>query len=189
MGWNSSTQRSVYMEARRQKGICRECSAQCIPGRGRCALHLELATADAKRRYQENIISRRAEARKRIGAAYKSNPEKARAYQRERYRRNPDLFRRYDLKRNYGMTVEQYQEIEERQNGLCALCRQPPLVGKRASGKPQRPPRLYVDHDHTSGKVRGLLCHWCNSHIVAGIEKSGASLKQISEYLGVSLGT
>jgi hypothetical protein len=39
-----------------------------------------------------------------------------------------------------------------RQGGACAICKQPPT---------RRP--LFVDHCHTTGKVRGLLCHGCNA--------------------------
>jgi hypothetical protein len=41
------------------------------------------------------------------------------------------------------------------QNGLCAICRNPP------SGK-KRHERLFIDHDHETGEIRGLLCHRCN---------------------------
>jgi len=52
------------------------------------------------------------------------------------------------LKRTYGMTSEQYEELEKSQNGGCAIC-----------GSTNR---LAVDHDHSTGAIRGLLCHNCN---------------------------
>lgn len=39
------------------------------------------------------------------------------------------------------------------QGGRCAICRKPPKIGGR---------RLHVDHDHVTGRIRGLLCHYCN---------------------------
>jgi hypothetical protein len=64
------------------------------------------------------------------------------------------LDRRYtnNIFTGYGVTYERYQEMLNEQNGLCAICRNPPEQHKR----------LVVDHDHKSGYVRGLLCEWCN---------------------------
>lgn len=55
------------------------------------------------------------------------------------------------IRRKYGLTPEQYQEMLDRQNGVCAICEAPP-VSKR----------LAVDHDHGTGAIRGLLCKNCN---------------------------
>jgi hypothetical protein len=57
------------------------------------------------------------------------------------------------LKKLYDMTLEQYQQMHEAQQGLCLICRQP--------AAPHR--MLAVDHDHVSGAVRGLLCGTCNT--------------------------
>ena len=54
-----------------------------------------------------------------------------------------------NLKRNYGMEVEEYLEKVNEQQGACAIC-------KKYS------PTLCVDHDHDTLKNRGLLCHKCN---------------------------
>jgi hypothetical protein len=59
--------------------------------------------------------------------------------------------RNYMLGRNYGITAEEYDVLLEAQNGRCALCRDVP------SNR-----RLHVDHNHITGKIRGLLCHKCN---------------------------
>lgn len=59
------------------------------------------------------------------------------------------------LERNYGVTQEQYEKMYVAQNGVCAICEKINLDGKR----------LFVDHDHSSGKVRGLLCLGCNMAI------------------------
>ena len=72
-----------------------------------------------------------------------------------RHRANPNntIKLRY-LKRRYGITPEEYQALSDAQNGLCRICQGPPQG---------RWKRLHVDHDHATGKVRGLLCHWCNN--------------------------
>lgn len=60
--------------------------------------------------------------------------------------------KKYDLihrLRNYGLTVEDYQKMIESQDSRCAIC------GLQSDN-------LFVDHCHSSGKVRGLLCRHCN---------------------------
>ena len=54
---------------------------------------------------------------------------------------------------NYKLTVAQYDTIFGYQNGTCYACQQPEPVASR---------RLAVDHDHTTGLIRGLLCSRCN---------------------------
>lgn len=54
----------------------------------------------------------------------------------------------------YGITIENYNEILKKQNGVCAICHRAP--GKIA---------LHTDHCHETGKVRGLLCHQCNWYL------------------------
>lgn len=58
------------------------------------------------------------------------------------------------LRSRYGITEEMYNRLLELQNGLCMLCRDKPDDR-----------RLVVDHDHETGRVRGLLCHTCNLHL------------------------
>jgi hypothetical protein len=69
-------------------------------------------------------------------------------------RKKPSYHRKPNLSR-YNLTEETYEEMVRAQNGLCLGC------GKHYTSIPRQ--RLYVDHCHTSGKVRGLLCHNCNS--------------------------
>jgi len=70
---------------------------------------------------------------------------------------NPKVIRtcwkKYRLKKNYGITIEQYDEMAQKQNHRCAICK------KHQSELVQR---LSVDHDHITGNIRGLLCAGCN---------------------------
>lgn len=59
-----------------------------------------------------------------------------------------------DLMRRYGISVERYESMLEAQGGCCAICK-----------KVQTGRRLFVDHDHATGAVRGILCQKCNSGI------------------------
>lgn len=61
-----------------------------------------------------------------------------------------------------GITLEQYQEMLEKQNGVCAICFLPET---RKDGRTQVTGRLAIDHCHKTNKVRGLLCHDCNTGI------------------------
>jgi len=63
------------------------------------------------------------------------------------------------LKNLYGITIEQYQAMLKEQNNLCAVCSNKESVINMKSNKIQK---LCVDHDHATGKVRGLLCTACN---------------------------
>jgi len=70
--------------------------------------------------------------------------------EKERQRRNKKL----RLKYQYGISPEEYDELVKNQDGKCYLCG----IEENYNGKP-----LYVDHCHTSGKIRKLLCQHCNS--------------------------
>lgn len=97
-------------------------------------------------------------------AYYAANRDRILAQQRERSRKNyqqnkaayADRGRRTRLK-TYGLTEVDYQRMLATQNGRCAICGT--TQGRRKSD--DHP--LYVDHDHKTGKVRGLLCQPCNS--------------------------
>lgn len=79
---------------------------------------------------------------------------------------NRDKVLNAHLERTYGITLEEYKELLIAQSGLCAICETPgidkPEHGARKQGLTQR---LHVDHDHVTGKVRGLLCGPCNRAI------------------------
>lgn len=64
----------------------------------------------------------------------------------------PEKRKAYKLKHNYDLTIEEYNVMLKEQNNLCLIC-------KEILIKP------VVDHCHTTGKVRGLLCGTCNSGI------------------------
>ncbi len=75
---------------------------------------------------------------------------------REQYNENQRKHHKKHALRNrlyrYDITPEQYNQMLQNQNGVCALCSNPPTA-KRA---------LATDHDHTTKEVRGLLCYKCN---------------------------
>ena len=87
----------------------------------------------------------------RTRSLYWKHRKRLRAKQRD-YTRSPAgkiTDRRHKYKVRYGITIEQYEALLVKQNGKCAVC--------------ERTCKLVVDHDHLANKVRGLLCHRCNS--------------------------
>lgn len=58
------------------------------------------------------------------------------------------------LQKKYGLSLEQYNQMLEGQGGVCAICH-----------KPATTKHLCVDHNHKTGKIRGLLCLACNYKI------------------------
>ncbi len=69
--------------------------------------------------------------------------------------------RRQSLRRNFDLTPEEYDDMFQDQNGLCAICLRPERT--KASKSTSTPKRLAVDHDHASDRIRGLLCASCNT--------------------------
>ena len=61
----------------------------------------------------------------------------------------------HHFKARYGITVDDYDRLLGEQGGKCAVCGDTPEH------------RLHVDHDHDTGRVRGLLCTWCNKGLGA----------------------
>ncbi len=59
----------------------------------------------------------------------------------------------YDRTVRYGISPAEYEELLEEQLCCCACC---------GSSDPKRKAGFVIDHDHNTGKIRGLLCHNCN---------------------------
>lgn len=85
--------------------------------------------------------------------------------------------RGYGLNRYYGMTLEQYNERLGGQNGVCAICEKPETAVLHGKVKP-----LSVDHSHTDGAVRDLLCSSCN-HLLGHAREDRNVLLAAIKYL------
>lgn len=123
----------------------------------------------------------------------KQTAEERKAYMREWRRKNIDYVKAYDIKRrppevqrsmklkmSYGLSSNDYNLILKQQNGSCAIC------GISQSELKGRFKNLCVDHCHTTGKVRGLLCQGCNRGI--GLLKDNVSvLEKAASYIKKSL--
>jgi hypothetical protein len=79
--------------------------------------------------------------------------------------KNPERARSHVYKSKFGIDLEQYRTLLEKQGGLCAVCLQPETINSRSRWVKNTTKKraLAVDHDHKTGKVRGLLCSGCNT--------------------------
>jgi hypothetical protein len=96
---------------------------------------------------------------------------------------NPKAFRAADLRRDFGITVEQYYALYQEQGGVCAICRQPEKDKRNDVVK-----WLAIDHCHDRNFVRGLLCAACNLSIGRMGEDPGR-LRAAADYIERGLAT
>ncbi len=90
---------------------------------------------------------------------------------------NSNSVRSQYLKRNYGLTFEEFDVMLSNQDNACAIC-----GTNKPSKNRGRTRRFHVDHDHKTGKVRGLLCKSCNLAL-GEIGDNIHTLKSMIEYL------
>lgn len=95
---------------------------------------------------------------------------------RERDRMDPYEHKRRtrnsNLKRKFGITLDDYEDMLFGQGGKCLIC------GEEQNGNKE----LSVDHDHRTGKIRGLLCSRCNT-FVGYIESNPNLLSKVMNYI------
>lgn len=124
------------------------------------------------------------------------NPERIRELKRQFSRNNPDRIREYrkrylakhpvdlDYRKNaylknlYGITLDDYNLLLEKQNGKCAICK---LEERILDPRIQQTKRLAVDHNHDTGQVRGLLCGNCNKNL--GVLENQDFVSRAANYL------
>lgn len=102
----------------------------------------------------------------------KANKKRLQERDTEWRKANPEKMKGYYFKHKYGITWERYLEMLAAQGGKCAVCRHPCSTHGRLS----------VDHCHTFGTVRGLLCQRCNSALGL-MEDDPARLRAAADYL------
>ena len=112
-----------------------------------CAAHRKVVNAERNRAYHE------------------LNRERIRVRNSRWNKANPEKYLNGILQREYGITVEEYRAMEIQQGGKCFICKSLPKAPRR---------RLSVDHDHSTGKVRRLLCSRCNT--LLGLVKDDPNL-------------
>ena len=131
----------------------------------------KMTTAETSRRHREkNLEKRNLSARESARRRRAREPEVVREYRRKWSRDHPEKVRASNIKYQYGLSREQYDALF---TGLCAACGAVEHGGKG----------WHVDHDHETGRVRGVLCHSCN--VALGMLKDSAyRVSALLQYIG-----
>lgn len=104
---------------------------------------------EKRRLYQKKWRSVNREKHNAISRAYHAKNKDEQHYRTAR--------RDYHLRKTYGIGLCDFQEMAAAQGNLCAICRVDfASLAQRA---------IHIDHDHANGRVRGLLCHSCNTKL------------------------
>jgi protein-arginine kinase activator protein McsA len=94
--------------------------------------------------------------KKRVGVCSQCQKPKIRSQQKYGHsKKGLHAARKARIKYCFNLTLAEYNHIFSLQNGLCAICGKKCKTGQR----------LAVDHNHKTGKIRGLLCRNCNTGI------------------------
>lgn len=105
---------------------------------------------------------------------YNKHKEEISKWAKEYGLKNRHRIYAYRIKKSYGITIDEYNEMLKNQDGKCAICKCVPEK------------KLHVDHDHKNNTVRGLLCSRCNRGV--GIFFDDPNLfKKCAEYIEKSL--
>lgn len=112
--------------------------------------------------------SHREEIRRKTQEAYWADPEKSRQRRRELYAQNPAGQLSRARKYKYGISQQEWEKLFLECEGKCQIC--------------SSPEEICVDHNHSTGRVRGLLCRKCNAAIGLLKETPELLLKAV-EYL------
>ena len=130
-----------------------------------------MKTAEERKQYRRQQYLKHKEREKETRREYLiKNREKVLEKQKKYNKENPLKRKNAVLKNVYGITLVQYNEMFETQEGKCAIC-------QRHQNELTR--TLCVDHDHKTNKVRALLCVTCNTD-VSVVENR---LEEMTKYL------
>lgn len=106
-----------------------------------------------------------------------SSADKA-AYARAWRNSNPEKMKNSDLKKKYGIGLNEYNNMCAAQNNVCAICNKPEMSTDKDGG----PRMMAVDHCHKTGKVRALLCGACNKAL-GGFKDDPELLRKAALYI------
>jgi hypothetical protein len=135
-----------------------------------------------KRKKREWYLKNKEKVTQQSQAWKAANPERFEELQVEWRKNNPHRIKVYTQRskrkirlKNYGLTSEQFEQMVQDQNNLCAICEQPCSSGKL----------LAIDHNHKTGKVRGLLCTRCNVRLgmIENVQAMRFKLRPFLRYL------
>lgn len=101
----------------------------------------------------------------------------------KKQQKNYDPIKKRDenLKRLYGIGLNEYNKILEKQDFKCAICKTTDIKGRK-TGRGGQIEVFYVDHCHTTNQIRGLLCNVCN-RTIGYIGENPSILEEMIKYL------
>lgn len=135
---------------------CNDCKA---------VLPLEQFESDRTRKYDKAYTC------KSCRAIANGKPHRLETARKSYHKRTPEQKRSQHFRYKYNITLEGYDIMFEKQNGVCGIC-----------GLPQIGKRLAVDHSHSTGEIRGLLCDMCNKGLGLFYDNT-ENLKKAIEYM------
>ena len=131
-------------------------------------------TEKRKAKQREWYIRNKSSVIARAKKFIKDNPEKRKAYQRTWTQKNTEHIQNYQLKKKYGITLEEQNTMLAKQGNCCAICKTDTPKGRWN--------KWAVDHCHTSKQVRGMLCDRCNRSL-GFFDHNQKLLQRAIEYL------
>lgn len=120
--------------------------------------------------YRKEWLSRNPEKRRSVWTEWnKKNPTSLKRAQTKWSAENRELRKNNYLEKQYGMTLAEFNQTLQGQGGGCAICN-------------SNTKRMHVDHDHETGRVRGILCARCNLG-VGYFKDTPDNCRKAAEYL------
>lgn len=138
------------------------------------ALNRESQRTKNKQRRESMTAEKKAERTRQRKEYYVANRVRIIAEVRQYNQQRPHARRAGSLKNNYGLTIADYDRLAAEQRNRCAIC------NSQVDTIPHK--KLYVDHCHMTGVVRGLLCSACNFGL-GKFKDSTINLRAAIEYL------
>jgi hypothetical protein len=168
LGCTQKTKEQIASEAVAQAKVCPNCGKlKGFEEFGKCAKAVHGLAYDCRPCQAVYSAARRKSHYEQIHKASQNSVA-------NRIAADPLFVRRRTLKYHYGLTLEQFEAMFLAQDERCAICH---------TANPHRRSGVWtVDHDHKTGKVRGVLCSHCNSALGFMRDKPG-SLTAAVEYL------
>lgn len=148
-----------------QKYTCKVC------WRIKCKEYRQNNPEKFKQSQRAQYLKKREERIQKAKIYKEKNPEREKINKLKRLQKNPRYYRAIDLKSKYNLTLDEYDKMILLQDNKCAICKNEFLKGYP-----------YVDHCHSTGKTRGILCMGCNTSL--GLLKENISiLKSMIKYI------
>jgi len=141
-----------------------------------CKIEQELANFVKNKTTKDGFASwcKRCNSNALISWAMRGGKERKKIYEQARHEADPGKRKNKALKANYGITLDDYNAMWANQKESCAIC-----FTKETKGR-----GFHVDHDHATGKVRGILCNQCNlalGHFEDDIQRMELAIKYLKD--------